>query len=50
MRVSAVITDELEPGVRYQGELTIPALRGTRIPIVLRRRSAHIAPAADDRS
>jgi len=38
MRVSAMITDELEPGVRYQGELTIPALRGTRIPIVLRRR------------
>jgi hypothetical protein len=40
MRVSAMITDELEPGVRYHGELTIPALRGTRIPIVLRRRSS----------
>jgi hypothetical protein len=43
MRVSAMITNELEPGVRYQGELTIPALRGTRIPIVLRRRSSSSA-------
>jgi hypothetical protein len=50
MRVSAMITDELEPGVRYQGELTIPALRGTRIPIVLRRRSSPTPAGADKQS
>jgi hypothetical protein len=50
MRVSAMITDELEPGVRYHGELTIPALRGTRIPIVLRRRSLLTASGPDNES
>jgi hypothetical protein len=50
MRVSAMITDELELGVRYQGELTIPALRGTRIPIVLRRRSSSSPITPDKQS
>jgi hypothetical protein len=50
VRVSAMITDELEPGVRYQGELTIPALRGTRIPIVLRRRPSPSLTGPDKQS
>jgi len=50
MRVSAMITDELEPEVRYQGELTIPVLRGTRISIVLRRRPSPSLTAPDKQS
>jgi hypothetical protein len=37
VRVMAVIDETLEPDVRYQGEVTIPELTGTRISIVLRR-------------
>ena len=40
VRVMAAIDDTLEPEVRYQGELTIPGLTSTAIPIVLRRRTA----------
>ena len=40
VRVSAVIDPSLEPGVRYRGEFSIPDLRGTRIPVIVRRRSA----------
>jgi hypothetical protein len=39
VRVLAVIDETLEPEVRYEGEVTIPELAGTRIPIVLRRRA-----------
>jgi len=44
VRVMALIDDTLEPEVRYQGELTIPGLTSTAIPIVLRRRTATNAP------
>jgi len=40
VRVMAVIDETLEPEVRYQGEVTIPGLTSTAIPIVLRRRAA----------
>jgi hypothetical protein len=39
VRVSAVIDPSLEPGVRYRGEFSIPELRGTRIPVIVKRRS-----------
>ena len=39
VRVIAVMDESLEPEVRYEGEVTIPELKGTRIPIVLRRRA-----------
>ena len=39
VRVSAVIDPSLEPGVRYRGEFSIPDLRGTRIPVIVKRRS-----------
>jgi len=39
VRVTATIDETLEPDVRYQGEVTIPELSGTCIPIVLRRRA-----------
>jgi hypothetical protein len=38
VRVTAAIDDSLEPDVRYQGELSVPELTGTRIPVILRRR------------
>lgn len=41
VRVTAVIDDTLEPGVRYLGQFTIPGLTGTRVPVVLRRRAAN---------
>jgi hypothetical protein len=34
-----VIDSSLEPGVRYRGEFSIPELRGTRIPVIVKRRS-----------
>jgi hypothetical protein len=39
VRASAVIDSSLEPGVRYRGEFSIPELRGTRIPVIVKRRS-----------
>jgi hypothetical protein len=44
VRVMAAIDDTLEPEVRYQGELTIPELTSTAIPIVLRRRTVADGP------
>jgi hypothetical protein len=38
VRVSAVIDPSLEPGARYRGELSIPELGGTRVPLIVRRR------------
>jgi hypothetical protein len=47
VRIAAAVDESLEPGVGYHGELTIPDLPGTRVPIVLRRRQAPVArPAA----
>lgn len=39
VRVSARITQDMAVGARYYGEFLIPAIRGTRIPVVLRRRT-----------
>jgi hypothetical protein len=50
MRAIAAVDDTLEPGVRYRCELTVPALPGTRIPVVIRRRAgqpvAAVAPSS----
>jgi hypothetical protein len=43
VRIAAAVDNSLVPGVRYRGELTVPDLPGTRIPIVLRRREAMVA-------
>jgi hypothetical protein len=40
VRVQGAITADMEPDVRYYGEFLIPALQGTRIPVVFRRRPA----------
>ena len=37
VRVLAFIDETMAPEVRYLGQLTIPELMGTRIPVVLRR-------------
>lgn len=37
VRVVAFIDETMAPEVRYVGQLTIPELMGTRIPVVLRR-------------
>ena len=44
VRVAAELDDTLESGVRYRGEIAIPALSDRRIPIVLRRRPAEPDP------
>ena len=38
VQVAATVDRTLEPGVRYQAEITIPELPGTGIPLVVRRR------------
>ena len=38
VRVQAHMTQDMQPDVRYYGEFLIPAIQGTRIPVVLRRR------------
>jgi hypothetical protein len=40
VRATALIDAGLEAGRRYRGELLIPELQGTRIPFIVRRRSA----------
>ncbi|MGH8428486.1 MAG: hypothetical protein ACRES7_10995 [Gammaproteobacteria bacterium] len=40
VRVRVRITQNLKSDVRYYGEFLIPAIRGTRIPVVLKRRPA----------
>ena len=44
VRVAAELDDTLESGVRYRGEIAIPALSDRRIPIVLRRQPAEPDP------
>lgn len=46
MRALAAIDDTLEPGVRYRCKLTVPALPGTAIPVVIRRRNDRAAETA----
>jgi len=38
VRVQAQIVQDMPPDVRFYGEFLIPAIQGTRIPVVLRRR------------
>lgn len=38
VQVAATVNRTLEPGVRYQAEISIPQLSGARIPLVVRRR------------
>jgi hypothetical protein len=38
VQVAATVDRTLEPGVRYQAEISIPQLSGARIPLVVRRR------------
>lgn len=38
VQVVAAVDETLEPGVAYRGEIGVPELSGTRIPIVVRRR------------
>ena len=49
VQLAAELDDALEPGVRYRGEIAIPALSDRRIPIILRRRPA-IDPGGQQRS
>jgi hypothetical protein len=44
VRVAADLDDAFELGVRYRGEIAIPALSDRRIPIVLRRRPIEPEP------
>jgi len=46
VRVSAVIDPALEAGVGYRGELSIPELGATRVPLIVRRRSTASKDAA----
>ncbi|MBZ5538153.1 MAG: hypothetical protein LAO31_19545 [Acidobacteriia bacterium] len=39
VRVTTVIDESLRPEMRYQGEISVPGMPGTRIPIVLRRQA-----------
>jgi hypothetical protein len=42
VQLAAELDGALESGVRYRGEIAIPALSNRRIPIVLRRRAAEL--------
>jgi hypothetical protein len=44
VQLAAELDEELETGVRYRGEIAIPALSDRRIPIVLRRVAASETP------
>lgn len=37
VQVSAEVSGDLDPGVDYRGEIHVPDLAGTRVPVVLRR-------------
>jgi hypothetical protein len=45
VQLTAELDEALEPGVRYRGEIAIPALSDRRIPIVLRRVATPTADA-----
>ena len=40
VRAAATIGEELEPGVSHRGEISVPGLTGTRVPLVVRRRDS----------
>jgi hypothetical protein len=37
VKVLATISEDMSPGVRYRGEIGVPGLMGTRIPVVMGR-------------
>jgi hypothetical protein len=49
VQVSTTIGDELERDVGYRGELTVPGLTGTSVPIVIRRRGKARRPPTASR-
>jgi len=46
VQISALVDDRLESGVRYRGEVTVPGLSDTPIPVMLRRRSPELDMSA----
>jgi hypothetical protein len=49
VQVVAAIDETLEPGIRYRGEISVPELSETRIPIVVRRRRSTMPRHPPDR-
>jgi hypothetical protein len=49
VQVAAAVDDTLEPGVRYQAEISIPRLSSAAIPIVVRRRPSRARAASNGR-
>jgi hypothetical protein len=47
VRVQASFGKDMKPGVRYQGEIRVPGLLGTSIPLALCKTENSNAPAAD---
>jgi hypothetical protein len=50
VQVVAAVDETLEPGVRYQGEISIPRLSGATIPLVVRRREETVQQPAKKRA
>jgi len=48
VQIGALVDDRLDPATRYQGQVTVPGLSDTPIPIVLQRRPAATPPAATE--
>ncbi len=44
VRIMAEIGDELEPDLAYRGDVSVPGLGDSTVPIVLRRRSSQVKP------
>jgi hypothetical protein len=44
VQIIATITDDLNVGAAYQGEVSVPGLSNTRVPLVLRRRESAQTP------
>jgi hypothetical protein len=43
VRIIVAIDESFEPDVRYRGQISVPDLPGTRVPLVLRRRATATA-------
>jgi hypothetical protein len=44
VQIAALVDEKLESGAKYRGEVTVPGLSDTPIPVVLQRRaSGHVA-------
>jgi hypothetical protein len=46
VRISVLVSEDLVAGVSYRAEISIPGLSESRVPVVLRRRTA-ASPAPD---